>query len=88
MRYARTPAAIADDVDRVSLEQPAMQLRKKFAALRLGHLRLRRAIAQRTKRGKGGKQEWRGLRIAGCGLFSIEVDCVLVERLDDFSSCS
>src|SRR5439155_7374304 len=43
------PFVVAENVNRMALPQPAMQLGEKFAALRLGHLRLRRAIAQRTK---------------------------------------
>ena len=36
-------------MDGVILPQPAMQLLEKFAALRLGNLRFRRALGQRTE---------------------------------------
>ena len=76
---------VAENVHRVALAQPAMQLREKFAALRLGNLRLRRAFAQRTKRVEGGKQKCRGLRVARCGLLCIGADCVLVDRFEDLT---
>src|SRR5207253_2959771 len=93
------PFVVAENVNRVGLAQPAMQLREKFAALCLGNLRLRRAIAQRTKRVERGKQKRRGLwvaclrrgtkwrgRQAGCGLLRTGADCARVDRLDDSTS--
>ena len=46
---------VAKNVDEKILSQPAMQLLKKFAALRLGNLRFRRAFRQRTKCVEGFK---------------------------------
>ena len=40
---------VAEDVDRVALAQPAVQLGEELAPLRLGHLRLRGALRQRTE---------------------------------------
>ena len=40
---------VAKDVDGIILPQPAVKLLEKFAALRLGDLRFRRALGQRTK---------------------------------------
>ena len=40
---------VAKNVDGIILPQPAVKLLKKFAALRLGDLRFRRALGQRTE---------------------------------------
>ena len=40
---------VAKDVDGVILPQPAVELLEKFAPLRLGNLRFRRALGQRTE---------------------------------------
>ncbi len=54
---------VAKDVDGVILPQPAVKLLEKFAPLRLGDLRFRRALRQRTE----GVQVFK-LRIAEFGL--------------------
>ena len=41
---------VAKNIYRIILPQPAVELLEKFAALRLGDLRLRRALGQRTER--------------------------------------
>ncbi len=41
---------VAEDVDRIALAQPAVQLGEELAPLRLRHLRLRRPLRQRTER--------------------------------------
>ena len=46
---------VAEDVNGVTLPQPAVELVEKFAALRLGNLRIRRAFAKWTKGVERGK---------------------------------
>ena len=46
---------VAEDMNRIVLAQPAVKLVEKFAALRLGNLRVGRAFAERTKGVERGK---------------------------------
>jgi hypothetical protein len=46
---------VAEDMNGVTLPQPAVKLVEKFAALRLGDLRVGRAFAERTKGVERGK---------------------------------
>ena|SRR5437879_3542556 len=55
---------ITEDVNGVVLAQPAMQLREKFTALCLGDLRLRSAVAERTKGLERKERKCRGGRVA------------------------
>ena len=57
---------VAENVDGIILPQPAMKLLEKFAPLRLGNLRFRRAFGQRTKGVKAFK-----LQICFAGFGSI-----------------
>ena len=52
---------VTENVNRVALAQPAMDLPEKLPALRFGNLRFRRAITQWAERVERGKRECRGL---------------------------
>ena len=48
---------VAEDMNGVTMPQPAVELVEKFAALRLGDLRVGRAFAERTKGVERGKSQ-------------------------------
>ena len=74
---------ITEDMNGVVLAQPAMQLREKFTALRLGDLRLRRAVAERTKGLERKERKRRGGRVADGKSFRTGASRICV---DDFRS--
>src|ERR1035437_5947256 len=59
---------VAEDMNGVTLPQPAVELVEKFAALRLGGLRVGGAFAERREGRRGGGEDGGGVWVGGVDL--------------------